>query len=106
MRRPAPRTNPAPWPFKTARATSQNGVQGAESAPFAAGFEAFPLRVGASDKVQSIRLGPVRLFRCDSVERGAGSGRVFGERLGLSRQSRRRKDAQTCEEDESVSVYR
>jgi hypothetical protein len=33
-------TNPAPWLFQMARVTSQSDVQGADSAHFAAGFEA------------------------------------------------------------------
>ncbi len=66
-RRPAPRTNPAPWRFQMASVTSQFEVQGAESAPFAAGFEAFPLRVGVLDLVESIRWGSARRFWGDSL---------------------------------------
>jgi hypothetical protein len=59
-RRPVRRTNPAPWRFQMARVTSQSEDQGADSSPFAAGFDAFPLRVGVLDLAESTAWGSAR----------------------------------------------
>jgi hypothetical protein len=72
-RRPVRMTNPVPWRFKMARNPSQNEVQGADFAPFAAGFEVFPLRVGVLDLVQSTACGPARRF-CGETWRPSDSG--------------------------------
>ncbi len=75
-RRPAPQTNPAPWRFQMARVASQFEEQGADSALFAAGFEAFPLRLGMLDLVQSNRWSSARRIGSDS---GGGTASDSGQ---------------------------
>ncbi len=55
-----------------ARVTSQIEEQGADSAPFAAGFEGFPLRVGLVDLTQSTACGSARRIGGDLVARDSG----------------------------------
>ncbi len=78
-----------------ARVTSQIEDQGAESAPFAAGFEALPLRVGVVDLPQSIRWGSARRIGGDLVARDSG----------LTQDARARvpplKDAPACDKNDS-----
>jgi hypothetical protein len=47
-------------------------MQGPDSAPFAAGFEAFPLRVGVLDLAESTACGPARRFAGDSAASDSG----------------------------------
>ncbi len=85
-RRPVRRTNPAPRLFQMARATSQTEEHGAESASFAAGFEAFPLRVGVVDRPQSTACGPARRFAGDSAA-GVAQDSGLTQVLRYARQS-------------------
>ncbi len=62
--------NPARWLLQMASKASRNEVQGAESAPFAAGFEAFPLRVGVLDD----RLWAGALIRGDFGDSASAAG--------------------------------
>ncbi len=67
-----------------ARVTSQIEEQGADSAPFAAGFQGFPLRVGLLDLVQSTACGSAR--RIGGVSVGGACPRL-GSDAGFARQS-------------------
>ncbi len=85
-------TNPAPWRFKRASTTSQSAVQGAEFAPFAAGFDGFPLRVGVLDLVQSTACGSARRIGGDS-----GGGPDAGSAHQSPRPQRRAKARRPAE---------
>ncbi len=80
---------------------SRNGDQGAVFAPFAAGFEACPLRVGVLDLPQSTACGPARRI-------GATLLVALAHDSGLTQDLRARvrdqKDAPAREENESSTV--
>ncbi len=78
--------------------TSQFEEQGANPAPFAAGFEAFSLCVGVLDLAQSTACGPARRFAGDLAARDSGLTQDLRARV------RDQKDAPACATNESSTV--
>ncbi len=107
-RRSVTRTNPSLVSLRKAR----KGLHGDSHVRILPTFKLFstPFLCSLAPRLWCNRSGSNRrvFLRGDSrsVERGSGSGRVFGERLGYERRQSRLKDAPLGEESESVAMYR